>query len=594
MHDRVQVSLHTLSRTGQRTPSDEAAQILLRAHLDARSYRPCHATAPALVVPAALSNDNDLRAAAALAVAQSFGLLDPARGAATVELVNRALGGAADDALDRATPDAALAWCIAAAEWCERNGLDREFSRLHARAALADAHPAASPWARVHWRIAAAWHHEAFGRRDDVSAYLEQAQLIAEQASDIGLQVVVWLKRARLSLARQTPAAAVALAGRAAAHADAVTSPLWLADAADVLSRAALVDGDMHRALQQARRTAGFAELAQATPAYTFTYRRNEADALLSLGAWDAAVDLMREMAAIPLPARLTERLELLVMLFELVRDDRTHRWSADSSDSLAHCISRLRELDYPGVLALLPAPVARLWARALQAGIEPDWIRASIRSRDLPSPEPGWPRTWPWALRVEVLGKFNCTTDTGTSLMATAGKAAARPLMLLRRVAADGGYEGVSADAVAKDLWPGDGREGRDKALETTLARLRRLLGHADVVLLHERRLRLNPRRVWLDSAALSREVGRLQGAGNTASAEEIQAAWQEVFVLWRGPPLAGEPAAPWLHTLRQRLRGQLAAALLLHADEPGHRARCLQAVSADPELAELLQARE
>lgn len=584
------MSLRAFPCADDRTPSDIAARILLRAHLDARNYRPCHDAAPLIAVPERIRSDVDLRAVAALAVAQGFGLLEPDRAEVTASLVQRALTGEAEGALDAAAPDAALSWCIAAAEWCERNGLDREFSRIDARAAHVDAQPGAPAWARVHWRVAAAWHHDAFGRRHDVNACLEQAQAIVEQASDISLRTVVQLIRARLLLARRSPAAALALAELAAANADEATSPLWLAHAADVASRAALVDGDMHRALQQSRRAAGLAALARATAAYTVTYRLNEAYALLGLGAWDEAVHLVAELALIRLPARLTERIELLGQLFALVRSDSLSQWRPHDTEVLARFVRRLRELDWPDVLPMLPGRVARLWGRALQSGIEPDWIRASIRSLNLSPPEPAWPRDWTWALRVHVIGAFSCATGSGESLTAAAGKTAARPLLLLRRVAAEGGYNGVSTDVIARDLWPGDGREGRDKALETTLGRLRRLLGHPDAILLHDRRLRLNPNRIWLDAAALARELKRLRNSNDTAR-DDLQAAWQEVFAIWRGPLLSGEPAQPWLDAQRQRLRHEFAATLLLHARDQEHHARCLMAMSVDPGLAELLQ---
>lgn len=585
------MSLHALSRSEPRTPSDEAARILLRAHLDARSYRPCLAAAPALEVPDGFRTDADLYVAAALAVAETFGLLEPAaRAQAAATLVRQGLDGEADTVMDGASPEQVLAWCTAAAEWCERNGLDREFGRLQARAAVADAHPAAPAWLRVHWRVAAAWHHETFGRRSDVSTCLEQAQEIAGGASDIGLQVVVWLKRAQLALSRETPSAALALAERAAAHADETSSPLWLADVADVTSRAALRQGDMHRALHQARRAVGLADLAQACPAYTFTYQLNEAYALLGLGAWDEAVKVARELARLRLPAWLVERVEHFADLAILIRDDRTDAWTPDSTTLLGHCVRRQRELGWPGILALMPELVARLWARALEEGVEPDWIRASIRSRDLPPPEPAWPSSWPWALRVTVLGPFSCMVGDGTPVGTEGAKASLRPMALLRRVAAEGGYDGVSADRVAQDLWPGDGREGREKALETTLARLRRLLGHADAVLLQERRLRLNPKRVWLDSAALARLLRKLEMHSSEEQTPRAVALWREAITLYRGPLLADQASEPWLEVLRKRQRADLAAALLHHELDPAHRMRCLAAASADPEMLKLL----
>lgn len=571
------MTLHALARAGRPGSTDDLALVLLRAHLDARHYAPCVAAAQAIVVPAAFDGDEALLAAAACAVAQTFGLLDAARDAQASALVRAGLAGAADRALEQAAPDVVLAWCIAAAEWCERHGLDHEFSRLQPRAAVADASGAASPWARVHWRLAAAWHHDAFGREGGVAALLADALALAEVAGDLGLQVVVWLLQARLSLSRSAPEQALALAARAAAHADERHTPLWLAHAADVDSRVALIRGDMHRALHQARRARGLADLANATPAYTMTYRLYEAYALLGLGAWDEAVVLVRELAAIQLPARLTERIELLAQLFGLVRDDRRAQWSEASASSLAAVLRRLRELDWPGVLVVLPDLVARLWARALEAHVEADWVRASIISRDLPPPEPAWPTGWPWAVRIHVLGPFACVVG-GRDLAATPGKSAVKTLALLRRLAAEGGYAGVASDVLALDLWPGEGREGRDKALETTLARLRRMLGHADAVLLYERRLRLNPRRVWLDSAALVRalEVATLLDPRG----------WDEALGLWRGAPLSDEGNALWVSAWRERQRMRLAAALLAAADQPSHLARRLRAVAADPGL--------
>lgn len=582
------MNARALSRAPARTPDLEAAQILLRGHLEARSYTPCIAAAPALVVPDGFVGDADLRVAAALAMAQTFGLLDAARNGPAVELIRAGLAGAADAAIERAEPDAVLAWCTAAAEWCERNGLDHEFSRLQPRAAVADADPGATPWARVHWRIAAAWHHEWFGRRGDVAALLDEALALAHAAGDLGLQVIVQLKQARLALARSDPAAAVALAQRAAAHADEATSPLWLADAADVEARAALGRGDVHRALQQARRARGLADLARATPSYTFTYRLYEAYALLALGAWDEAVALARELAAIDLPSGMRERTAVLAELFTLVRDDRTEGgWSAAQVDALRVVLARLRELDWPDALPVLPAHVARLWARALEAAVETDWVRASIVSRDLPPPEPAWPDGWPWSVRISVLGSFRCSVD-GTDLASVGGKTSGKPLALLRRIAVEGGYEGIGTDLIATALWPGEGREGRDKALEATLARLRRLLGRADAVLLHDRRLRLNPHRVWLDRVALERCLdticdGAAASRGNPAAHERT---WATVWSLWRGPLLAVEPDAGWIAAPRDRLRARLAAALHGAAGTPGHRARSLRARSADPRL--------
>jgi tetratricopeptide (TPR) repeat protein len=585
------MSVHAFSRSASLSPSGDAARALLHAHLEARSFAPCVAAVPLLVLPPALATEGDLNSLAALAIAETFGLLDAERAHEVRACVTRALSGAANDALANAGAATVLAWCTAMGEWCERHGLDHEFSRLQPLASIADADPASTPWERAHWRVAAAWHHEAFGRHGEVAVLLQQAASMATASGALGLQVVVWLHQARLALARSAPGTAVELAQRAALHADELNSPLWLADVTDVLARAALAQGDMHRAVHQARRAVALAERAEATASYVMTYRLYESYALLGLGAYDEAVSLAEDLANIPLPPFLTERLRLLARLYALVRDDRGDRWSEHSLAELEAVTRRLRKLQWPGVLALLPEFVARLWARALEAGIEADWVRASIRTRGLVPPEPSWPTGWPWSVRLSVLGPGSCVVG-GLDLAASAsGKAAAKPMALLRRLAVEGGHDWVAADALALALWPGVGREGRNKALETTLARLRRMLGHANAVLVSERRLRLNPQRVWLDSAALCRQLDQLQrrGRGELAGIDRVRG-WDAVFRLWRGPLLSDEPDAPWIEARRVQLRRRLAAALHADVSTSGDTERRLRAIAADPLLERVL----
>lgn len=561
----------------------DIAKRLLRAHQQERRYDDCIAAAAALRVPNGVTGTGEepLLVLAALALAETFGLLTPERGSRVTALVRRALAGEADASLETSAPGIVLAWCAALAEWCERNGEDVPFHRLRARAE-AEEHRAA-PADRVHWHIAAAWHHEAFGRRRDSAELLGQAETLALQGDAEGLAPVVRLHQARLALVHSDAERARALADAVLADADPVAAPLRRAGALDVRGRLALLHGDAHEALHDARRAFALAEAGSAPPAYTVTYRLIETYALLALGAFEDASALGRALAEGALPRQLSERLQVLASLFELARADATG-WRADDDERLAAAMGQLRELQWPGVFALQPRVLARLWARALHAGVEEAWIRASIRSRRLPPPEPSWPHGWPWAVRVRVLGAFACEVD-GQTLSASPGRVAARPLMLLRRLAAEAGHEPMPVDAIAYALWPGEGREGRYKALETTLARLRRLLGHADAVLLSERRLRLNPERVWLDHTALLRELDRIEGADDAS-----ESAWASVLALYRGPLLSEDEPEPWLRERGHALHLRLAAALARAGADGGHRARVLRLAAVDPALRELV----
>lgn len=569
-----------------------AARRVVAGHLAASDYRDCVEAAALLHTPARLHDAVDLWNLSAVVIAASFGLLDQARTEEAELRAQAALAGEADLALDGADAESVLVWCTAAGEWCERNGLDEAFARLSARAAEAD--PAAPAWIRVHWRIADAWHHESFGRFGGVAYRLAAAGEIAAAAADPGLAIVVALKQARLALARATPSQALAQADEVEAGIAPGAALLWRADIADVRARAALAQGRFTVALHQSRLCLGLAQQAGATPAYTVTYRLNEAYALLGLGATDEAVTLVQRLAAVAMPVHIQQRTELLATLFALARDDRGGRWGAVQRQTLVGAVRRLRELEWTGALVLLPEVVARLWARALEADIETDWVRTVIRARSLPPPEPAWPEAWPWPIRLRVLGAFEVESLTTTELAGSV-RAASKPVELLLRLAVEAGLAPMSAEVLATALWPGEGRAGRDKALETTLARLRRLLGDAGALRMAGRRLRFDPQRVWLDRSAVERLLDVIDArVGNDTAAPDVTPMWQEVLRLWRGPLLADagsdDAVPPWLRTERTRLRQRLATSLIRSHAVAGERARRLHAIAADPGLAEWL----
>jgi len=285
-----------------------------------------------------------------------------------------------------------------------------------------------------------------------------------------------------------------------------------------------------------------------------------------------------------PLPAPLAARVRVLTGLLALLPRDREDRWGPAEDAQLAGLLHRLSRLTWTTILSLLPDAMARLFARGLDAGCETAWLQQAIRAHGLEPPLTGGaarPRLWPWAVRLRLLGPFEC--EAAGRPAATGAKAPAKPMALLRLIALYEADGGVAAATVALALWPGEGREGREKALETTLSRLRKLLGRADAVVLHEQRLRLNPLRVWCDWPALLQRLDRIEAAPH----DSVGRGWEEVFALWHGPLLGDEGSAPrWLQPWRDRLRSRMAAALLAGAATPGHAARCLRAFSIDPQI--------
>lgn len=503
----------------------------------------------------------------------------PALRAAVSDLLARE-----DGVLTRAAgdPDLLLLACCGLGEWCEREGREADFERIAVAVMLVERAAPVAAWSRLHWRVVVGWHHWAMGRREEARAALAEALQIARTSGLSAGAVLAELQAARLVGSGTDPAAARAVAARVRAAADPALCPMWLADAADAEARAALAEGDFRDAVVRSRQSLAWLAAAGAGPSYAVTYRLREVCAQSGLGELDAAAEGIRILDATPLPPFLAARVRVLTGLLSLLPRDREDRWGTSEDAVLADLLQRLSRLTWTTIPALLPRPMARLFARGLEAGCQTAWLQATIREHGLEPPQTGGaarPRLWPWPVRVRLLGAFEC--EATALAVSTGAKAQAKPMALLRLIALHEADGGVAAASVAHALWPGEGREGREKALETTLARLRKLLGHAAAITLHEHRLRLHPLRVWCDWPALLQRLDRIEAAPQ----DSVGRGWDEVFTLWRGPLLGDEPGDPaWLQPWRARLRSRMASALLAGAATPGHAARCLRAFSIDP----------
>jgi len=558
-----------------------AASVVLVEHLTAALYR--HAAEMlgilATVGPSAAEGAEGLVAWAGAAIAHDYGVLPSWPPADPSHLLERA---------QRAPADVALMLACALGEICERNGDDAGFATLQAQMAGVLAGGNVSPVWRGHWAIVCAWHLSSFARHHEAMALLAEAQELALAHGLRSMGAAADLQWARLAVWEGDPAQALAMADRAASAGDPSRTPLWFADQADVRCRVALRALDFHAAVGHGRRAVGYMQAGRVWPGYQVTYRVNEAYALLGIGAYDEAVACLAALRERPHPPYLTARLECLSLLATLIAADRADTWNATHQAALADALRLLRELEWPHTLPSLPGHVARLFVRALATGVEVEWVRTAIRTRKLPAP-PQAPESWPWAVRVRTLGSFEVSSEGGRT--GDGHKAASKPLDLLRLLAAHG-HEAVRVDAIAESLWPGDGREGRRKAFDVTVARLRRLLDCEAAVIVHDQRARLNGEIVWTDVRAFADHLAATEAA--SAGSADASAALDAALALYRGACLA-DSAQPWALAAAIRLRERLAAALLrelrsANAETTLRHERLLRANAADPLLGMML----
>jgi DNA-binding SARP family transcriptional activator len=204
------------------------------------------------------------------------------------------------------------------------------------------------------------------------------------------------------------------------------------------------------------------------------------------------------------------------------------------------------------------PDMLARLCSYALEAGIEPEYVAALIRTRRLALDASRLAvADWPWPFRVHTLGQFRLLRN-GEPLTFT-GKAQRRPLELLKVLIANGGRE-VSEERITEALWPRIDGDSAHRSFTTTLHRLRKLLGEDRAVQLSEGKLSLDGRYVWTDTWALEQVITRieqmLRQPHDTIEADDLDKLCVQLSGLYKGSFLGNEPEQPWSLPLRERLR--------------------------------------
>jgi hypothetical protein len=200
-------------------------------------------------------------------------------------------------------------------------------------------------------------------------------------------------------------------------------------------------------------------------------------------------------------------------------------------------------------------AELARLCALALERGLQRSATQEFIRARALSPPREAGSH-WPWALRIHALGRFELERD-GVPFK-PAPRSPRKPLELLEVLVASGG-RAVEASDLADALWPDSEADAAHHALETTVYRLRRIVG-PDVVVQRDQRISLAADRCWVDAYELESRLTDGLAALERGGAEVGGATHEQVATLYRGALLTHVREAPWAVHARERIRRKLA----------------------------------
>ena len=205
------------------------------------------------------------------------------------------------------------------------------------------------------------------------------------------------------------------------------------------------------------------------------------------------------------------------------------------------------------------PDLAARFANHALEHNIETEFVRALIAKDALVAP-PDVGSSWPFRLRVQVLGGFELVRD-GQPVRFT-GKAQQRPLDLLKLVVALGG-EDVDIEHVMGALWPDADGAAAKSSFDSALFRLRKLLEVENAIVLGAGKLSLDRGRAWTDVWALEAALERAEDAsdGRSTDASRVRAAHRLVDA-YPGALLGADEDA-WIAKPRDVLRARFVRTL-------------------------------
>ncbi len=171
--------------------------------------------------------------------------------------------------------------------------------------------------------------------------------------------------------------------------------------------------------------------------------------------------------------------------------------------------------------------------------------------------------------LRIYTLGRFSMVLHGQPAMFGR--KTPHRPLELLKAVIAHGGRD-ISISLLSAALWPDSDGDDARRAFDTTLFRLRKILGDDRIICLREGKVSLDSRYCWTDVWAFERLLGRLNRIRSLDTTGKhalvLEQLTARLLALYQDHFLAREDTTSWSVSLRERLRSKYIHTLL----ETGH----------------------
>jgi ATP/maltotriose-dependent transcriptional regulator MalT/DNA-binding SARP family transcriptional activator len=232
-----------------------------------------------------------------------------------------------------------------------------------------------------------------------------------------------------------------------------------------------------------------------------------------------------------------------------------------ETRSRLRKLMSLARESGLKNFVGCTPEFLFALCARALQEGIEVEYVQEVVRRRNIipvePLPELEY---WPWPVKIYTFGRFEVLVNEKPVQFTR--KAQEKPMALLKAIVALGGRKVPSAN-IADALWPESDGATAQQSFATTLHRLRRIINVDDALIYSQGMVSLNPRLCWVDSWAVERAMSRIaplleENIRHRKDQANLSHEVEPALELYRGHFLSHDSHESWSIAPRERLRSR------------------------------------
>ncbi len=227
----------------------------------------------------------------------------------------------------------------------------------------------------------------------------------------------------------------------------------------------------------------------------------------------------------------------------------------------LASAFLKAKETGYVFWFRWVPEVLPVLCGKALEAGVQREWVCDIIRRFGISAPGPTV-KYWPWPLKLMTFGRIVLArSDISVEL----SKRARKPLELLKAIVVCGGQE-VDMRSLAEMLWPDSDGDAAQQAFDITLHRLRKQLADERALVLRRGKISIDPKVLWVDVAAFRELVDHVEALDRESKLGDgavLQDLSEALFDLYRGRFLATDPDLAWAIPVRDRLHGRFIRAV-------------------------------